>query len=33
MDPDLYRQITEKILQKGYHPEKQRLTVHSGEPS
>jgi apolipoprotein D and lipocalin family protein len=33
MDPDLYRQITEKLPQKGYHPEKLRRTVHSGEPS
>jgi apolipoprotein D and lipocalin family protein len=30
MDPDLYRQITEKLSRKGYDPEKLRRTVHSG---
>ena len=28
MDPDLYRQITQKLLQKGYDPEKLRRTLH-----
>jgi len=30
MNPDLYRQITQKLLQKGYDPEKLRRTVHQG---
>jgi apolipoprotein D and lipocalin family protein len=32
MDPDLYRQITQKLPQKGYDSEKLRRTVHSVKP-
>jgi len=31
MNPDLYRQIVEKLPRKGYDPEKLQRTVHSGK--